>query len=329
MFCTPKVPLSTNPHRLPNFDPILHQWRLLPWGGAGGNGGGPFLGIFATLAHQRIDAEVPLSLRAAFRPVLVAPPNVPLLFEAMIATSGFLGARTLVRGVVEGLQTLGRRAGDVSGGEKSFRKTSGLVGAVPTGAGTDCDSAKALGATAVLQTILLPAVRTAAELLTPETSKELRAARRKLGLASLTMSERKAKTDDVSRAVEARVLIAGLVRALLDVETGGRAKRSLESKSRPSTTPATSSAGNLSMEKTGTPAVVGRGDGPGEMNARRAVMVSAFEKTEALRGLLKPLVELEVGPTVFSCPTFSGTCAFEVTGCAIFCTPQFSAPPAV
>lgn len=39
------------------------------------------------------------------------------------------------------------------------------------------------------------AVRTAAELIAPETAKELRAARRKLGLGSLTISERKAKTD--------------------------------------------------------------------------------------------------------------------------------------
>lgn len=48
---------------------------------------------------------------------------------------------------------------------------------------------------ATLHSVARQAVRTAAELMAPETARELKAARRKLGLASLTISERKAKTD--------------------------------------------------------------------------------------------------------------------------------------
>lgn len=46
-----------------------------------------------------------------------------------------------------------------------------------------------------LHMVVRRAVRTATELVGPETAKELRAARRKLGLHSLTISERKAKVD--------------------------------------------------------------------------------------------------------------------------------------
>lgn len=71
-------------------------------------GGGPFIGVFATLSRQQgfPNPELPLSIRAAFRPVLTSPPNVLILVEAMLLTSGFSGARSLVRGVVEGLRKL-------------------------------------------------------------------------------------------------------------------------------------------------------------------------------------------------------------------------------
>lgn len=93
----------------------------------------------------------------------------------------------------------------------------------------DKEAFEFLDATTILHRIALRAVRNATELLAPETARELRAARRKLGLASLTTSERKAKTDTLSRAVEARVLIAGVVRALLREEIAGQATRSLAS----------------------------------------------------------------------------------------------------
>lgn len=155
----------------------------------------------------------------------------------------------------------------------------------------------------LLHAVAVKAVRTAAELLAPETARELRAARRKLGLASLTSSERKEKTKHLSRAVEARVLIAGFVRALLFEETGGdpRALKSQKTKkpalSTSGNTNSTSSASAASAPKivpvdnlTATP----KDAGQLEIDARRAVMVSTFQKTQVLQEILKPLEDMAV-----------------------------------
>lgn len=82
--------------------------------GVGGvEGGGPFLGVFATLSLPGCSArELPLSIRAAFRPVLASPPNMQTLLEAMLRTSGFSAARSLVRGLVQGLRVLSANDAD-------------------------------------------------------------------------------------------------------------------------------------------------------------------------------------------------------------------------
>lgn len=61
--------------------------------------------------------------------------------------------------------------------------------------GTSPQEPSSLDLPTMLHAVARRAVRVAAELVAPETAKQLRAARRKLGLASLTISERKAKTD--------------------------------------------------------------------------------------------------------------------------------------
>ncbi|CAM9120215.1 unnamed protein product, partial [Ectocarpus sp. 13 AM-2016] len=306
-----EVPLSTAPHLLPNFDPILHQWRLLPWGrqrGAGnyynsnnGGGGGPFLGFFATLARTGPAPQLPLSVRSAFRPVLTVLPNIPLILEAMLLSSGFVEARALVRGLVGGLRELRNtpatchtRSDGNAGNPQSNGSNNGCS------AGDDSVTRPADPAT-LLHAVAVKAVRTAAELLAPETARELRAARRKLGLASLTSSERKEKTKHLSRAVEARVLIAGFVRALLFEETGGdpRALKSQKTKkpalSTSGNTNSTSSASAASASKTvfvDNLAATPKDAGQLEMDARRAVMVSTFQKTQVLQEILKPLEDM-------------------------------------
>lgn len=295
---------TTKPYQLPNYDPLLHQWKLLPWGAAPGSGGGPFVGIFASLANHGPDPALPLSLRASFRPVLVAPPNPPLLFEAMLFTSGFLGARELVHGVVQGLYELRQRdlLGESQGPSGSTHATSGAH----TSGDHEKEPFELLDATTILHRIAVRAVRNATELLVPETARELRAARRKLGLASLTTSERKAKTDILSRAVEARVLIAGVVRALLREEIASQAKRSLAPDGGSDLTQQTHLVGSnldaalrasraVSEQRSATePLSSGGDDRTQETSARRAAMVSTFEESAHLRKILKPLVELEV-----------------------------------
>lgn len=161
----------------------------------------------------------------------------------------------------------------------------------------------------LLHTVALRAVRTATGLLAPETTRELKAARRKLGLASLTISERKAKTDSISKAVEARVLIASFVRAVLGTEEEimkwSPEPQPPPGKTAPAAIPAATKVAATPM--TGKTVVgVGVDSRREEMNARRAAMVSKFEQTEVLREILKPLVDLEVS-------SGSCTCSIEET----------------
>ncbi|CAM9191667.1 unnamed protein product [Ectocarpus sp. 4 AP-2014] len=326
-----EVPLSTTPHLLPNFDPILHQWRLLPWGrqraagagschnnNTGGGGGGPFLGFFATLARTGPAPQLPLSVRSAFRPVLTVLPNIPLILEAMLLSSGFVGARALVRGLVGGLRELQnipapchtRSDGNAGNPHNMGKLSSETATAAEKSSSNSSNNRRSAGDDSVtrpadpatlLHAVAVKAVRTAAELLAPETARELRAARRKLGLASLTSSERKEKTKHLSRAVEARVLIAGFVRALLFEETGGdaRALKSQKTKkpalSISGNTNSTSSASSASAPKivpvdnlAATPTDAGQL----EIDTRRAVMVSTFQKTQVLQEILKPLEDM-------------------------------------
>lgn len=312
----PQVPLSTKPHLLPNYDPFLHQWKLLPWGHHGPpdhnistRNGAPFLGIFATLGKRgdHTNPQLPLSLRAAFRPVLTAPPNASLLLEAMLLTSGFSGAGALVRGLLQGLRALMEGSG--GGGAKTHgQQESGDTGDTtrkpPTAAtivaryGSPPQQNLAdttIDSHTLLHTVALRAVRTATGLLAPETARELKAARRKLGLASLTISERKEKTDSISKAVEARVLIASFVRAVLGVEEANKKLFPEPPQGRMPPAAATVTTKMVAAPVTGK-AGVGVGIDPGreKLNARRAAMVSKFEQAEVLREILKPLVDLEV-----------------------------------
>ena len=306
---------------------MLHQWKLLPWGtnnsggGGGGGGGGPFLGFFATLAKQGPAQQLPLAIRSAFRPVLTALPNTHLLLEAMLLTNGFLGARSLVQGLVQGLRELGDIAAVGGVHAQGGAVPSGLglansgAGAVPTARAVS-PVAPAVGAdngrngstiwasadaATLIQTVAAKAVRTAAGLLGSETAREFRAARRrKLGLASLTSSERTEKTKQISRAVEARVLIAGFSRALLFEETGGDV-RALKSQKTKKPTPSGGSSsewpaaaalhGAAKAINTGWP----KNAGQLEIDARRAVIVSTFQETRILREILKPVEDMAVG----------------------------------
>ena len=302
---------------MPNFDPVLHQWKLLPWGSnkGGSSGGGPFLGFFATLAKQGPALQLPLAVRSAFRPVLTALPNTALLLEAMLLTNGFLGARALVQGLVHGLRRLGaitatNRSDEQ--GEAVPSRTSGtaVARAVPV-AGICSNSVggwdgshvwASADAATLLKNVVVQAVRTASGLLGPETARELRAARRKLGLASLTSSERKEKTKHIARAVEARVLISGFARALLFEETGGDMV-ALKSQKTKKTTPSSSSNASPAAAVPSGAATATKGDalkdaGQMEIDARRALIVSIFQQTEELREILKPVEDMAVSVLV-------------------------------
>eukprot|EP00903_Cladosiphon_okamuranus_P016193 g14943.t2 len=301
---------------------LVNGEELLPWGsnnGGGGGGGGPFLGFFATLAKQGPAPQLPLAVRSTFRPVVTALPNTTLLLEAMLLTNGFLGARALVQGVVHGLRklediTATDRVHDQGEAVSSGGGSSIAAGTVPTARavrpvlppiGVDGNIVSgrifskvwaSVDAATILQNVAVKAVRIAAEFLGPETARELRAARRKLGLASLTSSERKEKTRHISRAVEARVLIAGFARVLLFEETGGDV-RALKSQKTKKTT--SSSSGNASPATAafanGAPTATGdapKDAGQLEIDARRALIVSTFQQTEILREILKPLEDM-------------------------------------
>lgn len=317
----PQVPLSPRPHLLPNFDPILHQWKLLPWGNhseGGGGGDGPFLGFFATLAKQGPAPQLPLAVRSAFRPVLTALPNAPVLLEAILLTNGFLGARALVQGLVHGLRELRAITADQGEGGLSANPSTGarsaatgVASAVPAGSlkNNSIDgryTSKVLAsvdAATLMQTVAVEAVRTAAGLLGPETARELRAARRKLGLASLTSSERKEKTKGLSRAVEARVLIAGFARALLFEETGGDVRALKSQKAEKTTSSRSGSVSSLAgvPNEAGTAkGVLHKDAGQLEIDARRALIVSTFQQTDILREILKPLEDMAVSFIHFS-----------------------------
>lgn len=118
------------------------------------------------------------------------------------------------------------------------------------------------------------------------------------------------------RGVEARVVIAGFVRALVGVErrdttvllglnqkVAGSSKASSAGPSKASTGGGVAGAGSLSGRGGGESTagggkralVSGETGGDGEIDARRAEMVAVFEVTEALAEMLKPLEEMEVG----------------------------------
>ena len=285
------------------------------------------MGFFATLAKQGPAPQLPLAIRSAFRPVLTALPNTALLLEAMLLTNGFLGARALVQGLVQGLRELRDMA--AAGGVQAQGEAAPPGSRTNTGAGaapaaravppavpaSGVDNSRngsmkwaSVDAATLMQTVAAKAVRTAAGLLGPETARELRAARRKLGLASLTSSERKEKTEHLSRAAEARVLIAGFARALLFEETGGDV-RALKSQKTKKTTPSSSSsnaspaAAVLSGLATATKGDVPKDPGQLEIDARRAVIVSTFQQTEILREILKPLEDMAVSCVQLAMPS--------------------------
>ncbi len=333
---------------MPNFDPILHQWKLFSSGteatagngnipNTGGGGGGHFLGFFATLAKQGSAPQLPLSVRFAFRPVLTTPPNTSLLLEAMLLTSGFAGARALVQGLIHGLREL-RRINLADQGNSHGKKVTSSIGnggarALPTGGQVPTTAAAANRGTSgngtkdfasptsadsamLLQDVVANAVRTAAGLLELETAREMRAARRKLGLASLTSSERKEKTDGLSRAVEARVLIAGVARALLSQEMGGRLdamgsrkkKRGSSSRSGSGTT-SPAGAAPKGTAATSKEATAPKDSVELEIDARRAEIVSTLQQTEILREILKPLEDMAVRLMGFSSTKLDGSTA--------------------
>lgn len=244
----------------------------------------------------------------------------------MLLTNGFLGARALVQGLVHGLRELGDittvgRVHDQGKAVPSGSSSNISVGRLPTArvvapavpaVGENSNSNNVSGrngsvisasvdAATLMQIVAVKAVRTATGLLGPETARELRAARRKLGLASLTSSERKEKTENLSRAVEARVLIAGFARALLFEEMGGDV-RALKSQKTKKSTPSSSSSSSGASSAAAVPngaATAGKGDVPKdagqlEIDARRAVIVSTFQQTEILREILKPLEDMAV-----------------------------------
>lgn len=274
-----------------------------------GGGGGPFLGFYATLAKQGPSPQLPLSVRSAFRPVLTALPNTPLLLEAMLLSNGFVGARALVQGLVQGLRELRVVSPRNTTRESSTRRAAAAAAAAAAvsyldsssgGSGTSSSKVRSSADVAtLLHAVAVKAVRTAKGLLAPETARELRAAKRKLGLASLTSSERKEKTEHISRAVEARALIAGFVRALLFEETG-RDSRALKSQKRKKpTAPGSSGSRNTSdvpvLKGSATTAKETSDAGQWEIDTRRAAMVTAFQQTEILREILKPLDNMAVG----------------------------------
>lgn len=211
-----------------------------------------------------------------------------------------------MRGLLQGLRKLiggSNGGGDIDGQEDSgVNTTASSMGREiadgyeaplqPNPANTTIDSQT------LLHAVALRAVRTATGLLTPEKARELKAARRKLGLASLTISERKAKTDVIAKAVEVTVLIASFVRAILGVEEGDTTWSSESHKTAGKMPPAAVTTGT----KVATTPMVGKAVlGVGEearlekMNGRRAAMVSTFEQVDILSEILKPLVDLEVG----------------------------------
>lgn len=275
-----------------------------------GGGGGLFLGVFATLAKQGPSPKLPLSVRSAFRPVLTALPNTPLLLEAMLLTSGFVGARTLVQGLVQGLREL-RVSPRILPHEPATRGAAVITAAaaVPSvdsiSRGSAANSYEVRSSTDVatlLHAVAVKAVRTATGLLAAETARELRAARRKLGLDSLTSSERNEKTEHISRAVEARALIAGFVRALLLEEAGGDIRALKSQKTKKPTVSSSSGSKKLSdvpvptgaataAKETSTPTDAEQL----EIDKRRAAMVMAFQQTEIFRGILQPLDDMAVG----------------------------------
>lgn len=164
----------------------------------------------------------------------------------------------------------------------------------------------AVDAATLMQTVAVKAVRTAAGLLGPETARELRAARRKLGLASLTSSERKEKTEHLSRAAEARVLIAGFTRALLFEETGGDVRALMSQKTKkatPSSSNNTPPAAALNGAATAAKGDLPKDAGQLDIDARRALIVSTFQQTEVLREILKPLEDMAVSAVHYKVST--------------------------
>lgn len=222
----------------------------------------------------------------------------------MLLTNGFTGARALVQGLVQGLRKLGEAASWGSGRDEcsANNKRASVARAVPL-TPTKGESTGSLNGPTLLQAVLLPAVRTAGELLAPETAREIRSARRKLGLSSLTISERKAKTEEISRAVEARVLIAGFVRALVGLGTAGEANglglKASMSTAAPVLYDTTKVAAVAGVGRAAATAGEAGGNGVAgvdgkDIDARRAAMVLIFEQNKILSEILKPLVELEV-----------------------------------
>ncbi|CAM9103796.1 unnamed protein product, partial [Discosporangium mesarthrocarpum] len=208
---------SPQPHLDPGFDPHLHQWKLLlgSWDSSKAcQAQLPLIGVFGTLTSPWPDPQIPLSIRVVFRPVLIAPPNLPLTLIAMMFARGFIHATELFTAIVEGLHNLHSKAQDSVGNDDDGVTTGDYLQNPPT-----------LGKWSIhtlLHTIMKTTVVLASGLHASERARQLRLATKMLGLKSLPAVDRQRHVQAIVRGVEAQVFIASLVHSLLEVEMADR-----------------------------------------------------------------------------------------------------------
>ncbi|CAM9357254.1 unnamed protein product, partial [Choristocarpus tenellus] len=293
---------SPEAHLSPGFDPILHQWKLLPKSDLSIKNippQSPLTGVFGTVARTGPDHQLPLTIRTVFRPVLISPPNLPILLKAMLFSNGFSHANKLYNAILEGLENI-------------FEKVWYNCGSCGYHGGSDVEDKKHqpprdLSTQMLLYNIIRPAVAVASGILAQEAAKLLRVAAKKLSLRSLPASERQMQIKAVQVGVQAKVLIAGLVHSLLEAEklcsqvggTGGKFT-SLLNKDNKLEWGDTVNRGFTNQKHQNREATPVRYS-PKEIESttvRRAIMVNILEGSGEFAEMIKILKELEKGRTV-------------------------------
>jgi hypothetical protein len=236
---------QTYPHAASDYDCLLHQWKLPGSIHQSINDAVddtiaatqydnhdftmPFFSTLATCTLSGIpsvdsyssssssgsnsDAALPLNLRLSSRPVTVISPNISVLLPSMLFTSGFRFASQLSVILLQGLSNVFKL--DKEGHLAKLLFTSG-----------DSDQTAAQQQQQLLCTIdqvtlhkvlLNKAIRLAAAVVARERGRNFSLADKKLGISTLPKAEKQRNIEQLFLATEARVLVAGVLKAVLDI----------------------------------------------------------------------------------------------------------------
>jgi hypothetical protein len=233
---------QTYPHAAADYDSLLHQWKLpgsihQPLNDALDDTTAaaiqydnhdftmPFFTTLATCTLSGIprvssdsnssnsDAALPLNLRLSSRPVSVISPNISVLLPSMLFTNGFRFASQLSVILLQGLSNVFKL--DKEGHLAKLLFT--LDNSDQTTAQQQQQVLCTIDQVTLHKVLLHKAIRQAAAVVARERGRNFSLADKKLGISTLPKAEKQRNIEQLFLATEARVLVAGVLKAVLDI----------------------------------------------------------------------------------------------------------------